>query len=345
MRIGYSCWGFLGPGVVDTPDGSRAYRRPLIDGLAAAGHEVVLVQRNRDLAEAGLDLRGQYTFGGLPDLDVLMVEWRWPLPGRNTTPCGAPGHTCDLHRQAELLEHYTRACGTPTVIWDLDRQLPADDPVRGLPNVAVCEFALNPTPDATTLLCPVPDAALDAANPAALVGRPRPVSLVYVGNQYDRDDAFDRYFAPAARQVGHRVAGQWPRTERWPHVTFTGRCPFDEVEAIHRQALATVLLMPERYNAVGHMTSRLFEALLAGCLPLLPAEFVGGEAFVPPVLRVADGADVVQRVEHLQHIAGSTEHVDLIAACLSFLEPMRLSRQLAVLDNAFTALTSLNPRR
>ncbi|GAB1641491.1 hypothetical protein [Krasilnikovia sp. MM14-A1259] len=128
MRLGYSCWGCLGPGVVETPDGLRAYRRPLIDGLTDAGHEVVLVQANRDLAEAGLDLRDRYTYGGLPDLDALMLEWRWPLPGRNTTPCGTPGRTCDLHRQIGLLEHYTRACGTPTVIWDLDRQLPADDP-------------------------------------------------------------------------------------------------------------------------------------------------------------------------------------------------------------------------
>jgi hypothetical protein len=43
--------------VVDTPDGSRSYRRPFIDGLTAAGHEVVLLQTNRDLVEAGLDLR------------------------------------------------------------------------------------------------------------------------------------------------------------------------------------------------------------------------------------------------------------------------------------------------
>lgn len=341
MRIGYSCWGFLGPGVVDTPDGSRAYRRALIDGLIERGHPVVFLQTNRDLSEAGLDLRDRYRFDpGFPELDVLMLEWRWPLPGRNTTPCGTPGHTGDLHRQSALVECYTWARGTPTVIWDLDRRLPADDALRSLPNVRVCEFARLPTPGATTLLCPVPDRLLDVADPVALAMARRPVSLVYVGNQYDRDVAFDRYFAPAAEQVTHRVAGKWPTTARWPHVVFTGRCAFDEVAQIHRQALATVLLLPHRYAQVGHMTSRLFEAVLAGCVPLVPAEVVGADAFVPPALHVADATEVVGRVKHLRDIAGSAEHANLIAACLNRLQPLRLSHQLSVLDGVFTALTT-----
>jgi hypothetical protein len=212
-------WGFLGPGVVDTLDVSRGYRRPLIDALAGAGHEIVFLQANRDLREVGDDLRHRYRWdAGLPDLDAVVLEWRWPLPGRNTTVCGAAGHTCDLHRRDDLISHYTRSLGVPTVIWDLDRRLPVDDPLRRLPQVTVCEFALRPTPGAVTLRCPVPDAALDAADPAALAGVPRPVSLVYVGNQYDRDAAFDRFFAPAALWFPHRVAGKWTHTQAWPHV-------------------------------------------------------------------------------------------------------------------------------
>ena len=45
MRIGYSCWGFLGPGILDTPDGGRSHRRTLVDGLGALGHQLVLLQR------------------------------------------------------------------------------------------------------------------------------------------------------------------------------------------------------------------------------------------------------------------------------------------------------------
>jgi len=324
-------WGFLGNGVTDTPDGSRSYRRPFIDGLIAAGHQVVFLQRNRDLFEAGDDLRDVYSWDAafLPPLDALLLEWRWPLPGRNTTTCGTRGHTCDLHRQTELVDHYSRTLATPTLVWDLDRQLADGDPLRQLPNVAVGEFALLGTPGARRLMCPVPDALLDAANPVRLAKLPRPVPLVYIGNQYDRDEHFDKYFAPAAKVIGHRVAGKWTRTEPWPHVNFVGRVPFSDVAGIHRQALATVLLLPERYWRVGHMTSRWWEALLAGCVPLAPTELHGADAYLPQELHVTDGEHVIERITWLRGIAGTTQHADLLAACLAKLEPVRCSIQVA----------------
>lgn len=331
MRIGYSMWGLLGNGITDTPDGSRSYRRPFIDGLIAAGHDIVFLQRNRDRLEAGDDLRGIYLWDAafLPPLDALLLEWRWPLPGRNTTACGTPGHTCDLHRQTELVDHYTRTLGIPTLIWDLDRQLPEDDPLRKLPNVVVGEFALLGTPGARRLLCPVPDVLLDAADPKLLARTSRPIPLVYVGNQYDRDEHFAKYFSPAAKAITHQVAGKWTRTESWPHVDFVGRVRFCDVDGLHRKALATVLLLPERYWRVGHMTSRCWEALLAGCIPLAPIELRGGDAYLPRELHVIDGEHVIDRLAWLRGIAGTAQHADLLAACLDKLEPARCSTQVA----------------
>jgi hypothetical protein len=72
---------------------------------------------------------------------------------------------------------------TPTLIWDLDRQLPADDPLRAVPNAAVGEFALLTTPGARRLSCPVPDELVDAADAKRLARRIRELPLVYVGNQ------------------------------------------------------------------------------------------------------------------------------------------------------------------
>jgi hypothetical protein len=331
-RIGFSAWGFLTDGVLDTPDGARAYRRAVIDALQDAGNEVVLLQADRDRWEAGVDLGDRYRFAaGLPELDAMVFEWRWPLSGRNTTDCGTPGHTCDLHRQQELIEHYTIGLATPTVLWDMDRRLPADDPLRTRANVRVGEYALRPTPGAITLACPVPDTLLDHGDPYRLAEAERPMPLVYVGNQYGRDDAFDRFFAPAAAQVTHRVAGKWTDTGPWPHVNFTGRCRFDEVAAVHRGALATVLLLPERYRTVGHQTSRLFEAVTQGCLPLTPADTVAADRFTPPELHVRDGGEVIEKLRWLQSIAGTPAHRDLIRACLRLLEPYRLSTQIAVL--------------
>ncbi|NJP35815.1 hypothetical protein [Micromonospora thermarum] len=339
MRVGYSMWGFLGNGVTDTPDGSRAYRRPFADAILDAGHDVIFLQVNRDLLEAGDDLTSSYQWDdGLPQLDALILEWRWPLPGRNTTGCEASGHTCDLHRQTELVAHYTRRQHVPTLIWDLDRQLPPGDPLRDLRQVAVGEFALLHTPGSHLLSCPVPDALLDTADAKKLAEQPRSVPLVYVGNQYDRDDHFDQFFAPAAKVMPHLVAGKWPRTEAWPHVSFAGRAAFTEVAQIHKSALATVLLLPDRYWRVGHMTSRWWEALLAGCLPLVPAEMRGADAYLPRELHVNDGQDVIDRLAWLQAIAGTREHADLLTACLARLEPFRCS---AVARTALSILKEL----
>jgi len=322
-RIGYSFWGFVGSGVTDTPDGGRFWRRPIIDALTDEGHQMILLQANRDATEAHQDLPYLWS-SGLPDIDVLFAEWRWRLPGRNTTRCAAPGHTCDLHRQSDLIDHYARR-GTPTLIWDTDRQLPSDDPIRTLANVIVCEPAIAATPGAHTLLHPVPDTALDAADPKALSLLDREWPLVYVGNQYDRDEEFTRYFLPATHRLQHRVAGKWASPREWRHVNFTGRLPFDQVQDVYAAGLATVLLLPARYNAVGHQTQRLFEAVLAGCLPLTPTPIPQAAAWTPPELHVADGKQVISKIKWAGRTVGTGDHADLIAGCLTRLNPFRLS--------------------
>jgi hypothetical protein len=340
VRIGYSFWGFLGAGVTDTPDGGRSHRRTLIDGILGAGHELVFLQANRDLLEAGVDLTGSYSWdSGLPAVDALFLEWRWPIPGRNTTPCGTAAHTCDLHRQEQLLAHYTTGPGVPTVIWDKDLQLPLTHPVRHLPGVAVCEAALLPRRRATSLLFPVSDEVLDSADPAMLAAEPRPLPLAYAGNQYDRDEEFGTYFAPAAARFTHRVAGKWPHTQDWPHVNFTGRCPFPEVNQLYRSTLATVLLLPSRYARAAQMTQRLAEAVLAGCLPITPDVIACAQVFTPPALHAHDGKQVIELIEQFTAIAGTPAHAGLIGACLDRLSVFRLSHQVAALNRILWKLT------
>ncbi|MBE8477510.1 hypothetical protein [Streptomyces justiciae] len=338
MRIGYSFWGFLGPGITDTPDGGRSHRRPFVDALIADGHEIVFLQADRDRAEAGDILDYSFAPDDFPEIDVLFLEWRWPIPGRNTTDCASPGHTCDLHRQNTLLHHYTASRRTPMVIWDKDRRLTADSPWRHDPGVAVCEAALSPSPGATSLLFPVADEWLDNTTPEALARTNRPLSLAYVGNQYDRDDTFDHYFAPAAVHVPHAVVGKWHNTTRWPHVTFLGRHGFHDAMRLYGRALATVLLLPRRYARAGQMTQRIFEAVLSGCLPLCPADIRHAQRFVPPPLLVRTGSDVVHTLHRLRTEAGTDTHIQLLADCVSRLEPFRLSRQVKVLNGLVNTL-------
>lgn len=338
MKIGYSFWGFLGNGITDTPDGGRSHRRPLIDALLDRGHEIVFLQPNRDLLEAGDNLGSAYAFdNGRPDIDALFMEWRWAVDGRNTTACDAEDHTCDLHRQAELIMRYTVRRRTPTVIWDKDRKLRPESMWRRSPRTAVCEAALEPTPGAHRLLFPVEDRLLEQADPAALASKRRDIVLGYVGNQYDRDEHFDRFFSPAAACCDHLVAGKWTRTSRWPHVRFLGRIPFEAAQGVYGRSIATVLMLPERYAAVGQMTQRIFEAVLAGCLPLAPADILHVSRFVPAELIVRSGREAIERLSYLQRIAGTQEHADLIAACLNRLDLFRLSRQVDALEAVLEA--------
>ncbi|MFD9791362.1 hypothetical protein ACFWXK_10465 [Streptomyces sp. NPDC059070] len=328
MKIGYSHWGFLGDGITDTPDGGRSHRKTLIDGLICAGHQVVFLQADRDTQEAGSPVPGPYRWdAGLPDVDALFLEWRWRIPGRNDTPCGTAGHTCDLHRQQQLLDHYVEELGIPALLWDKDQQLQPTDPLRRAGNVTVCEPALHPRFGAQSLLFPVADQAVDAADPCMLAARARRLPLVYVGNEYGRASAFTAFFAPAARFLPHEVAGKWENTMRWPHVTFIGRVPYQHGVRMHQEAHATVLLAPDRYVASGQYTQRIFEAVLAGCTPITPARCRSAATVVPEELHARDGADVAEITRSLTAL-GIEDRARLLAGCLRRLDPFRLSRQL-----------------
>jgi hypothetical protein len=102
-----------------------------------------------------------------------------------------------------------------------------------------------------------------------------------------------------------------------------------------------VLLLPGRYARVGHVTQRLFEAVLAGCLPLTPSPIPAAAAFTPGRLHVHDGRQVAERVEWAQRIAGTAEHADLISDCLARLEPFRLSTWTTRLAGVITELTAV----
>jgi hypothetical protein len=182
------------------------------------------------------------------------------------------------------------------------------------------------------LLFPVADSALQAADPSALAGLPRDLPLVYAGNQYDRDEPFDRYFASVAATVPHQVAGKWTATSRWPHVNFTGRVPYPDVERLHRRALATMLLAPDRLAARGQFTQRIFEAVLAGCLPIAPCYLRAAHRVVPRELIAEDAAHARRILARLTEIAASPEHADLISRSIQHLAPFRLSRQTTVLS-------------
>lgn len=96
---------------------------------------------------------------------------------------------------------------------------------------------------------------------------------------------------------------------------FTGCIPFEQVERLYQNALATIVLLPPRYAASGRMTQRLFESVLAGCLPLAPGEIRGIERYVPADLHVTSGRDAAERIRALRQ-AAAHRRAELLDECL-----------------------------
>jgi hypothetical protein len=327
MRIGYSCWGFLGRGTLDTPDGGRSHRLTFINGLQSRGHEVVFLQLNRDLA-AGENFCSRFKWDyGFPDIDLLFLEWRWPIFGRNTGP---KPRSPDLRRQSELLDVYTLARQTPTLIWDKDLQMSLENALRRAVNVVVCEAARLPSPGSEKLRFPVDDTKVRWARSAVreVYARNIAYDLIYIGNQYDRDTAFERYFALPARTLKHAVFGSWQDKSAWPHVDFRGSVAFGQVGSLYEQSLSTVLLTPERLARVGQVTQRFFESLLSFCIPIGTADIFGIDAILPRDLIASNGDDVVEISRMVKDRFAKRELEPLFESCLDGLGEFKLSRQL-----------------
>lgn len=306
MKIGYSFWGFLSDGIQDTPDGGRIHRLPFLRALIATGTQIVCLQADRDFDEAGcrLDIEG-LTFQNVdfPELDALICEYRWEIPGRNSIEnVGGTGFTPDLERQNALLAYYGNR--VPIIVWDKDLKMAENDACPFI----VAEAALQPRPGRKKLLFSFDD-AIRQSSIHKLTGYSssrRTVDLVYIGNQYERDASFKRYYDGSGLLLGNRpqVYGNWTKyvdahaanLQAFPHVQFHDRLPYSDLADVYETAFSTVLIAPERYYALGQITQRMFEALASLVIPFIPVEYQHVEEVALDAFRVNGPQDVVSRI-------------------------------------------------
>lgn len=340
MRLGYSFWGYQcdtkvkGGREVSTPDGNATYSWSIIWEAKRRGWPVYLMQEDRDSELTG----GWMTSGeierhfssfscekrakayahpsrcagvhydSLPDIDALLVEWRWPIPGRN---CGIdktePSYQPDLDRQTELLNYYYNK-GTAIILWDLDHKLTAEDERRWSPD-AIFETSVSPrelTMRRTRVEAPfvVNDLAQhrmrDLGESSAL--------LTYVGSRYERDDVIDEYVRPVSDLHPGRVEfyGNWTDKGHidfvramWPNISFKDRiCVRGFLDAYSRSA-ACPLLAKRSYLESGFMTPRIWECMLFGSLPIGLAEFNGIDQYLPDELIASDADDLAEKALRL----------------------------------------------
>ena len=308
MRIGYSFWGFLGDFKIDdagnelsTPDGNATYSWSIIWEAQQRGHAVHCMQENRDnnawnkfgsinFSSFSEDKRTSaycnliHTSGKTyPELDVLLLEWRWPIPGRNCEVDNSDGmirdvfvegkHSPDWIRQWDLINHY-KSKNTKIILWDLDHKITHEDEMIVKPD-AIFETSVSPlelTMKRTRVEPPFVISDL-LQHPTVPVDSKR--KMVYIGSRYERDDVINEWIKPVSDKFPGSVEfhGNWLNTEDeckklWPDISFHKRCTTKDFYSIYSTAATCPLLAKKSYLSSGFVTPRVWETLLFGAIPI-----------------------------------------------------------------------------
>lgn len=363
MKIGYSYWGFLGDvkldeagNVLSTPDGNATYSWSIIWELQRRGHTVYAMQEDRDwpayrrmgdglFASFSCQKRTdayramKHTFGSseiLPELDILLCEWRFPIPGRNCTtwdgavcefPASGLNHQGqpmqpDLKRQTEILRHY-KGKKTKIILWDLDHKLTEGDERVWTPD-AILETSHSPlrlTMDRTRV--EPPTLVADLLQHPTLPSDPNR-KLVYIGSRYERDDVIDRWLGPVSEKYPGQVEfhGKWDddAKARWPKISMHQRCTVSDFRKIYGTAGACPLLAKQSYLETGFITPRPWEALLFGTIPVGLGDANGVDQYTPWV--AGDPSDMVEVAEVLCGMMPEQRHAERknLAEMLDFMD-------------------------
>ena len=356
MRLGYSAWGFLGDikvengGYVSTPDGNATYTWSILWEAQRRGWETFWMQRDRD--REGWELRGSDIFRafsgdrrlrsylntrqtggeGFPELDVIIVEWRFPIPGRNCVyvPAGPevqydrylthaswnpsvclPGIQPDLFRQREILNHYL-GTRTRVILWDLDHKLEVEDEAAYVRTCdAIFETSFWPREILHRRVAVEPPTCVDQLGSDYPLLRPCPQKkLAYIGSRYERDDVITEWLGPVSSRYPGEVMfyGNWLKSvdecrRLWPDVSYNDRVTVEDFRLVYGDAVAVPLLAKRSYLERGFVTPRVFEALAFGTLPVGLDAHSGIERYVPQECIAESGEHMIEVVERLSRMS------------------------------------------
>lgn len=336
MRIGYLFRGFLGDvklaqdgSEVSSPDGNATYswsieheceRRgykliplgPNLDAPAAGALGEALFssfsQRKRSLSYERMLIRGWSRLSDvrLPDLDMVLIEWRWPIPGRNTPEHrGMPGYQNDLERQRGVLYHYLNL-GVPVVLWDLDHKLTRADLDAWGKGMRVIETSARPRVETGAVRVEPPFVTIDLLQHDIDERKPTH-HLGYIGSRYERDETIDRWIGPIAPRGSHRVKfwGKWEPVDevraRWPGISFAGRIGVRGFRDAYSRIAAVPLLAKQSYYESGFITPRVWEAVLFGSTPIGLACHLGVHQYAQRV--VGDAAGLLEQATQIRNVS------------------------------------------
>ena len=305
MKIGYSFWGFTSDyklrnnEEVSSPDGCFLYVWSIFQELVKRGHQVYRMMPDQDdeaVKKHGRDAFSLFSkdkrylayhqvmqadLNNLPDLDILFLEWRWPVDGKNIN-VGQNKKDPDLDIHNYLLDYYSK---TKTVVIgsDQDYKMTRDD-ISKVDVVFDWGFKHGWHVD-------VPFDWSEISQFSTLDSYRHPI--LYVGSRYERDDYIDKYIYPLAeKQIEVVLIGNWlernrDSMEKWPLIKFSDkRVTNFEFKDLISNTLVSPLLAKKDYNQYGLMTGRLIECLLFGAMPVGFKDFWGIDKYLPNELIV-----------------------------------------------------------
>lgn len=336
MRIAYSAWGFIGNGCIDSPDGGRLTRALFIERLLNDKCEVIWLQQNRDLDSVNKPIFSKENVEyqstdqrktlckikydeGFPDIDILFLEWRWKLPGRNIdVDKNSKVYTPDLDRQCELLNFYLQNEKVKIVIWDKDETMSQNDEIELISkrmtdkNIIIFSPAFCPPKyyfARPTLLFPCDLNAIKGTK----VNENISYYIGYIGSQYDRDEQVYKYINPFSFKFPQTVifAGNWMKypekakrnTINFPCIKFLDRILPKDMGNIYHQCLTSILLCKKNYAEHGHVTQRIHEVAANGVIGIGLKEQKGIDKFILQSNIVSDAFDLTACINKLSDMS------------------------------------------
>lgn len=308
MKVLFSYWGFCESfdncNEPNTPDGCRFTRPMFVDALKAAGHDVVSLQKMRE-AEPYPGL--SYDDKGYPEGDVLFVEWRW----KTWKNSGEKKFENDYDRQTSLLDHYHGKI--PIVIWDCDMKVTYEDEIRW-PEAIIADPTMKPKHLSRNRVRLPFSSNLSQILPTCA----DPVRYGYIGNNYERDEMFGRYYDYPAKHlradgIQTSVFGNWllrspermsPENvaRKFRNISFVDRVGFTESMSNLNKFICTTHITKPEYAKSGFVSPRYLENIATGTPGLVPHEFLMND-ILGQRWCVRDSGDVIRRVREIKSLS------------------------------------------
>lgn len=344
MNIGYFFNGFLGDKLMesskDTPDGNAWYSSSIIEHLIENNHNVFRLGIDKDKKEYSMFSsnifssfekgkrlkaylkskqvtwifeKGNCFIENKPKLDLIILEWRFPIIGRNTKQdINNENFQYDLLMQEFILNNYS----CPIIIFDLDYKITLEDEEKlRNRNVFIIETSNNPKKGILERMSIEIPFWVKSSNITQNKSISKYKDLVYIGSRYERDRCIQEYLIPYSEKELYKVwfYGNWRKYKdkydelytilNWRNIQYHDRVGHEHFNEIYSDSVACPLLAKDDYFHNGFMTARIQECLYFGSIPIGFKEHFKIEKYLPDELIVDSSDDLYNKVTKLKKMS------------------------------------------